>query len=57
MPRTTPRSICLDDADRLQRCLDALTQVDANANLPTLIECWIDDMVPGVGTLARGDRL
>lgn len=30
---------------RLQRCLDALGQVDANANQATLLECWIDDLV------------
>ncbi|MFO7905142.1 MAG: ATP-binding protein [Planctomycetota bacterium] len=28
----------------LDRCLEALVQVDANANLPTLIACWIDDL-------------
>lgn len=26
------------------RCLDALAQIDANANLPTLIHAWIDDL-------------
>lgn len=31
-------------ADCLDRCLQALDQVDANANLPTLIACWIDDL-------------
>ncbi len=29
---------------RLERCLVALDHVDANANLPTLITCWIDDL-------------
>ncbi|MDA1050462.1 MAG: DNA polymerase III subunit [Planctomycetota bacterium] len=28
----------------VERCLDALSQVDANANQATLIECWIDDL-------------
>jgi len=28
----------------VERCLDAQTQVDANANQATLIECWIDDL-------------
>ncbi|MFW6171421.1 MAG: ATP-binding protein [Planctomycetota bacterium] len=31
-------------ADCLDRCLDAFAQLDANANLPTLIACWIDDL-------------
>lgn len=31
-------------ASCVERCLDAQTQVDANANQATLIECWIDDM-------------
>ncbi len=31
-------------ADCLDRCLDALTQVNANANLATLIPTWIDDL-------------
>jgi hypothetical protein len=29
---------------RLERCLVVLQQIDANANLSTLIECWIDDL-------------
>jgi DNA polymerase-3 subunit delta' len=29
----------------VERCLDALAQVDANANQATLIECWLDDLV------------
>ena len=29
---------------RIDRCLLALGEVDANANLATLIECWIDDL-------------
>jgi DNA polymerase-3 subunit delta' len=28
----------------LERCLDALVQIEANANLPTLVSCWIDDL-------------
>ena len=28
----------------LERCHEALAQVDANANLGTLIPCWIDDL-------------
>ncbi len=34
----------LDVAERrIDRCLVALQQIDANANLATLIECWVDD--------------
>jgi DNA polymerase-3 subunit delta' len=29
--------------ERLDRCLTALQEIDGNANLSTLIECWIDD--------------
>ncbi len=29
---------------RLDRCVVALQQIDANANLATLIECWVDDL-------------
>jgi hypothetical protein len=29
---------------RLDRCLDAATQIDRNANQTTLIECWLDDL-------------
>jgi DNA polymerase-3 subunit delta' len=28
----------------LERCLDALGQLDANANIATLLECWLDDL-------------
>jgi len=28
----------------LTRCLDALEQVDRNANQTTLVECWLDDL-------------
>ncbi len=31
-------------ADCLQRCLDALEQIDRNANQGTLIEAWLDDL-------------
>ena len=31
-------------ADCLDRCLEVQTQVDANANQATLIECWLDDL-------------
>ncbi len=35
----------LDVADqRLDRCLLALQQIDAHANLATLVECWVDDL-------------
>ncbi len=34
----------MDDCARVDRCLEALVQIDANANLATLIECWIDDL-------------
>jgi DNA polymerase-3 subunit delta' len=32
-------------AARLNRCLDAATHIDRNANQTTLIECWADDLV------------
>ncbi len=31
-------------ADCLDRCLDALTQINANANLATLVQTWVDDL-------------
>jgi hypothetical protein len=31
-------------AECLQRCLDALEQIDRNANQGTLIEAWLDDL-------------
>ena len=31
-------------ADSIERCLDAIQQVDANANQATLIEAWLDDL-------------
>jgi DNA polymerase-3 subunit delta' len=34
----------------LDRCLDAQQQIDANANLPTLVPSWIDDLAE----LSRG---
>jgi DNA polymerase III subunit delta' len=34
-------------AARLDRCLDAATQIDRNANQTTLIECWLDDLAAG----------
>lgn len=40
-----------DDVARIQRCLDAMWQVDANANLATLIECWIDDLFFPTGSV------
>jgi DNA polymerase-3 subunit delta' len=30
--------------DRAYRCIEALTEIDRNANQSTLIECWIDDL-------------
>ena len=54
LPSGGPPESWRDDADRLERCLDALAQVDANANLPTLIECWIDDLVTVAGTSRPG---
>ncbi|NLE37557.1 MAG: DNA polymerase III subunit delta' [Pirellulaceae bacterium] len=32
-----------------ERCLDALEQIDRNANQTTLIECWIDDLDRAAG--------
>ena len=37
-------------ADAAQRCLDAITHVDRNANQSTLVEAWLDDLL----TLSRG---
>ena len=34
-------------AARLERCLDALEQIDRNANQSTLIEAWLDGLVEG----------
>jgi DNA polymerase-3 subunit delta' len=31
-------------AGRLDRCLEAITQIERNANQATLIECWLDDL-------------
>lgn len=31
-------------ADCLQRCIEAHSQIRGNANLTTLIECWLDDL-------------
>jgi DNA polymerase-3 subunit delta' len=45
--RATAVAVCLD------RCLDALTQIDANANLQTLIPCWLDDLAQAT---LRGTR-
>jgi DNA polymerase-3 subunit delta' len=34
-------------ASRVDRCLDAVAQIDRNANQTTLIECWLDDLAKG----------
>jgi DNA polymerase-3 subunit delta' len=34
-------------ASRVDRCLDAIAQIDRNANQTTLIECWLDDLAKG----------
>jgi DNA polymerase-3 subunit delta' len=48
---TAARSRTSLDVDAsVDRCLEALAQVDANANQATLIECWLDDL----SLLARG---
>jgi DNA polymerase-3 subunit delta' len=39
-------------ADCAQRCLDALGEIDRNANLANVIECWLDD----VGQAISGGR-
>jgi len=31
-------------ASQIERCLDSLQQIRANANLATLVECWVDDL-------------
>ena len=28
----------------LDRCIDALWQIDANAHVPTLVDCWLSDL-------------
>ncbi len=33
-------------ADRLDRCLTAITQLDSNANQATLLDAWFDDLAP-----------
>jgi len=48
---SSPSSSVQRAAACLDRCLDALEQVDRNANQTTLIECWADD----VGRLTGGD--
>jgi DNA polymerase-3 subunit delta' len=40
-------------ADCLQRCLDAQSQVESNANQATLLECWFDDLAE----LSRGGQV
>lgn len=37
----------LNVAHCLERSLEALIQLEANANVPTLVGCWIDDLVQG----------
>ncbi len=34
----------------LERCLEALAQVDRNANQSTLIACWLDDLARMIDT-------
>ena len=43
------RGNAVEVAARLERCLDALEQIDRNANQATLIEAWLDD----IATAAR----
>jgi len=38
------RGDAIDAATCLERCLDALGQIDSNANQATLIEAWLDDL-------------
>jgi DNA polymerase-3 subunit delta' len=40
-------------SDAIQRCLDARSEVDANANQATLLSCWIDDLAE----IARGQHV
>lgn len=40
-------------AQCIERCIDAQEQLESNANLATLIECWVDDL----SLLAQGKRL
>jgi len=37
-------TVCEQASARLERCLDAAAQIDRNANQPTLIETWLDDL-------------
>ncbi|HZZ70675.1 MAG TPA: DNA polymerase III subunit [Pirellulales bacterium] len=34
-------------AERIERCLEALQQIDRNANQQTLVECWLDELEYG----------
>ncbi|MBN2216696.1 MAG: DNA polymerase III subunit delta' [Pirellulales bacterium] len=45
--KTAMQGLPFDDAALVacvERCLDALEQIDRNANQATLIECWMDDL-------------
>ena len=35
-------------ADCVWRCQQALLEIDSNANLATLVPCWLDDLVQRV---------
>ncbi|MHB0957303.1 MAG: DNA polymerase III subunit [Pirellulaceae bacterium] len=54
LARAAPHWIGRADAAsrNLERCLVGLGEIDANANVATLIGCWIDDLAQG--TLPRG---
>jgi hypothetical protein len=34
----------VDVAALVDRCLEALTHIDRNANQSALLECWLDDV-------------
>ena len=40
----------------VDRCLAAMESVDAHANLPTLLECWLDDLAL-IGSTGRTARV
>ncbi len=42
------RGGALGAASCVERSLDALVQIEANANVPTLVGCWIDDLAQGL---------
>ena len=44
MTQPVPEALTESVQNRIDRSLLALGEVDANANLATLVECWIDEL-------------